>query len=94
MSIRNKVRVCLYLQDDCSQEGGEVSIFWEPINFMIYSDLFPEIISISIDDWLGDNAIDKRCQYELIFEHIVEHDGAGAITCEYFQAIHVDKCSE
>lgn len=93
MSIRNKIRVCLYLGDDCSQEKGEVTISWEPINFMVYSDLFPEIIAISIDNWLGDNAIDNLCEYELIFEHIMVNDG-GVITEEYFKVIHVDQCSD
>ena len=94
MSVRNKIIVSIYLDDDCSQEDGEVSISWQPINFMIYSTLFPEIVALSIDDWISDRTIKKGVLYEVIMQHRVEHDGAGAVTGEYFEEIHLDISSD
>tara|TARA_R110000737_G_C14334487_1_gene442117 strand:- start:358 stop:636 length:279 start_codon:yes stop_codon:yes gene_type:complete len=86
--MKNKIIVNFSLEEDCSQEEGEVSIMWQPINFMIYSTVFHEIIDISIADYLSDNLIEHWAAYEVIFQHIVEHDGAGAVTSEYFEPIH------
>ena len=94
MSVRNKIIVSIHLDDDCSQEDGEVSISWKPINFMIYSTLFPEIIELSVDDWLSDRTIKKGLLYEVIMQHRVEHDGAGAVMGEYFEAIYIDISSD
>lgn len=87
MQIRNKVIVNLHLEDGCKQEDDEVTISWTPINFSIYSDLFPEIIKSSIYDWLADNEIGERYYHEVIFAHCMEYDGAGAVTSEYFEPV-------
>ena len=87
MAISNKIVVHFYLEDGCSQKDGEVSISWKPMNFMIYSELFPELIQIAIDAWLSDNELAVNTVHEVIFAHVVEHDGAGAVTCEYFEPI-------
>ena len=88
MCIRNKIKVELYLDDGCSQEAGEVSTSWQTINFSIYSDLFTDIISEAISEWLGDNNVEKNTMYEVIFAHVVEHDGGGAVMGEYFEPIY------
>lgn len=91
LAIRNKILVNLYLEDGCTQEDGEVNISWLPINFAIYSDLFQELIQTSIDAWLGENEVENNFMYEVIFAHVVEHDGAGAVTSEYFEPIYHER---
>lgn len=88
MSVRNKIIVDIFLEDGCSQEKGEVSSSWQPINFRIYSDLFPELIQHAIDEWLSENSIVSGFIYELIFAHVVEHDGGGAVLGEHFEDIY------
>jgi len=41
---KNKILVDLWLEDGCSKEDGEVAVSWHPINFSIYSTLFPDMI--------------------------------------------------
>lgn len=50
--IRNKIRVCFFLEDGCRQEDDEASAHWEPINFQIYNNLFLELVQDVIDQWL------------------------------------------
>ncbi len=85
--IRNKIRVSFFLEDGCNQEAGEASAHWAPINFQIYSNLFPELIQEAIDQWLADNTITHNCSHEVIFSHVVDRDGAGAVVGEYFEPI-------
>lgn len=85
--IRNKIRVSFFLFEGCSQEDGEVSAHWEPINFQIYSKLFPDLIQDAIDEWLADNTITHDRKHEVIFSHVVDRDGAGAVVGEYFEPI-------
>jgi hypothetical protein len=80
----NKMLVHFWLDNDCSQEQGEVSISWKPINFMIYSPLFVGMIDEAATDWLAENKLVPETLYEVIFEHIVEHDGGGALLGEWF----------
>ena len=87
---KNKILVDLWLEDGCSKEDGEVAVSWHPINFSIYSTLFPDMIQEAIDEWIADHNIAKEHHYELIFQHTVESDGGGAVSAEYFEAIHVD----
>jgi hypothetical protein len=88
VSIRNKIKVDFFVEDGCSQGEGEASSHWQPINFAIYSELFPEIIQHAIDEWLSENMIAKNVVYEVIFAHTVEHDGGGAVLGEYFEPIY------
>ncbi len=88
MGIRNKIRVEFYLEDGCSQEEGEVNTSWQTVNFSIYSDLFTAMIGEAIAEWLGDNTIEKDTMYEVIFAHVVEHDGGGAVMGEHFDPIY------
>ena len=88
MAIRNKIIVNFFVEDGCSQEKGEASSHWRPVNFDIYSELFPELIQLAIDEWLEDNTIRKNVVYEVIFAHVIEHDGGGADLGEYFEPIH------
>ena len=88
MSIRNKIKVTFFVEDGCSQDEGEASAHWETINFSIYSELFPELIQHAIDEWLQDNVIAKHTAYEVIFAHVVEHDGGGACLGEHFEPIY------
>jgi len=83
----NKIMVDLILPDGHSQEDGEVDIRWKPINFWIYSELFPEMISEAVDQWLSENKLEVGVEHELIFQHIVEHDGGGALMDEHFEII-------
>lgn len=85
--IRNKIKVSFFLEEGCNQEDGEASSHWEPINFSIYSNLFPDLIQDAIDQWLADNAISHNCTHEVIFAHVVDRDGAGAVLGEYFEPI-------
>ena len=88
--MKNKILVSLYLESGCNQDEDETNIEWIPINFCIYSDLFPEIISESICQWLSENQLNKECFYELIMQHVIEHDGAGVVHSEYFEVINVE----
>ena len=88
-TIRNKILVTMFLEDDCKQEDDEVSISWVPINFAIYSDLFPEMIQNSIDSWLNHNKLERNTLYEVIFAHVIEHD-MGAVHSEYFDPIFTE----
>jgi len=88
MSIRNKVLVKIYLEDGCKQEDDEVSICWVPVNFLVYSNLFQELIDNAVDDWLSENKLCHGYLHELILAHEVERDGGGAITGESFEIIH------
>lgn len=89
---KNKVLVSLWLEEGCSQADDEVTRSWSPINFSIYSDLFPDMINEAIGDWLGENTMRVETEYELILEHIREHDGGGALTDEYFTVLHTEMC--
>lgn len=88
--IRNKIKVEFYLDNGCSQENGEVSTCWQPINFSIYNSLFPDLINEAIDQWLSDNTVSQHVTYEVIFAHVIERDGAGAVVGEYFEPIYVE----
>ena len=91
MTIRNKVKVIFFVEDGCKQEDDEASAHWEPINFSIYSSLFPQLIQEAIDQWLIENTIEQNVMYEVIFAHEVECDGCGAVVGEWFEVIHTEK---
>ncbi|MCP5004958.1 MAG: hypothetical protein GY941_13640 [Planctomycetes bacterium] len=91
--IRNKIIVNFFIEDGCSQDEGEASSHWQPINFSIYSDLFPELIQEAIDEWLSDNTIAEHTAYEVIFAHVIDHDGGGAVLGEHFEPIYTETCS-
>lgn len=89
---RNKVLVSLWLEEGCSQDEGEVQRRWHPINFSIYSTLFQDMVNQAVDNWLAENTMRTEIEYELIFQHVHEHDGGGALTDEYFEPLHVEVC--
>lgn len=89
---KNKVLVSLWLEDGCSQDEGEVTRSWHPINFSLYSGLFQDMVYEAVDNWLSDNTMRVEIEYELIFQHIREHDVGGALTDEYFEILHVEEC--
>lgn len=84
----NKIIVEFFLEEGCKQELGEVNISWNPINFGIYNDLFIDLIKEAIDEWLSEHTLRTYLHYEVIFKHVVEHDGAGACAGEYFEPIY------
>ena len=84
--IKNKILVHFHLEEGCSQDAGEVSAQWIPINFAIYHPLFIELIQMAIDEWLGEHEVENFERHEVIFSHEIEHDG-GAVTSEYFTPI-------
>jgi hypothetical protein len=86
--MKNKIIVNLWLEKGCKQEDMEYNIGWKPINFDIYSDLFQEIVEESVHQWVSENPIKEEIHYELIMEHIIENDGAGTVTAEYFNVIN------
>lgn len=88
-TIRNKILVTMFLEDDCKQEDDEVSISWVPINFAIYSELFHGLINESIEEWLGNNKLKHNITHEVIFAHVIEHD-MGAVHSEYFDPIFTE----
>lgn len=88
--IRNKVLVCFYVENGCNQDKGEASAEWTPVNFPIYDELFLEMIRDAIDEWLDQNVIRKNTRYEVIFAHVIERDGAGAVTSEYFEPVSLE----
>ena len=88
MSIRNKIKVNFHREDGGSKD--EVSTCWCPVNFDIYSSVFFELIDLAISDWLSDNEVGKNIVYEVIFAHVVERDGGGALVGEYFEPFHVE----
>lgn len=87
MTISNKVIVTFWLDSGCSQEDGEVSIAWQPVNFAIYDRLFVDLIYEAADEWLSENTLKSEVPYEVLFKHVMEHDGAGACHSEYFSPI-------
>ena len=90
MAIANKVIATVFLEDGCKQDDDEVSMHWRPINFDIYSELFPELITTSIYEWLSDRTLQINEVHELIMAHEVERDGGGAVTAEWFKVINHD----
>lgn len=87
--MKNKILIRFFLEEGLSQEDGEVEISWEPINFMIYSNLFQDMAYQAADEWLEENTLAKNIEYYVTFEHEVERD-VYAITGEYFNPVHVD----
>ena len=71
-----------------SNAKEEVDISWRPINFSIYSNLFAGMAEEAADQWISENDLPIEKQVEVFFEHIVEHDGAGAVMSEYFRPFH------
>jgi len=88
MPISNKILVNFFLEEDHSQEDGEVYISWAPINFAIYSDLFVDILDVATSEWLSENKLDVNRRYEVIFQHVIDRDGAGAVCDEWFVPLH------
>ena len=87
---KNKMLVNLWLDQGCSQKDGEVSISYAPINFLIHSPLFIDMINEAVAAWLSENEIPNEHDCELIFQHVIEHDGAGATHTEYFELLNCD----
>lgn len=81
----NLVLIHFFLESGCSQSAGEVSISWKPINFMIYSPLFVEMIYEAAESWIDETTMEPDTRYERTFKHVVERDGAGAVHTEYFE---------
>lgn len=80
----NIVLVQLHLEEGCSQDAGEVSIAWKPVNFMIYSELFPEMIYEAVAEYLDAIRLKPYDVIEVFFRHVVDRDGAGAVLGEWF----------
>lgn len=93
MNIRNKIKVDFHLEDGCKQEDGEANVEWQPINFSIYDPLFYELVGEAVDSWLDENTIVKHFRYEVIFAHVIERDGAGAVHSEYFEKVYQESQS-
>lgn len=83
----NLVLVHLWLEDGCSQDDGEVSIHWKPVNFMIYSDMFPSMIYEAVAEYLSEITLLHEDLKEVLFRHVVERDGAGAVLGEWFEPV-------
>lgn len=88
MAISNKVLVTIFLEEGHKQDDDEYDARWRPINFDIYNPLFLDLVDEAISNWLGDHQLKHNHAYEILFKHIVEHDGGGAVTSEYFEPIH------
>lgn len=88
--MKNKILVNLWLDKGCSQEDGEYYLSWNPINFSIYSELFQDIVEESVSEYLSNIKLKEETRYELIMQHIVEHDGAGTVTSEYFEVLNME----
>lgn len=89
--IRNKILVVFNLEEGCSQDAGEVSSCWQPINFMIYHPLFTDLIVEAIDNWLGENEVKHFEHHEVIFAHEIYRDAGGAVLGECFIPISREK---
>ena len=87
MTIRNKIKVEFFLEQGCSQDKDEVSVRWSTINFDIYSDLFVDMIQEAVAEWLDENRIAENVIHEVIFAHVMEHDGLS-VHAEYFEPIY------
>lgn len=88
MNIRNKVIATIYLDDGCSQDDGEASISWRPVNFDIYNELFPDLIIEAVNEWLLSKRLIVNMSYELILAHEIDRDKGGAVLGESFVVIH------
>jgi hypothetical protein len=80
----NIVLVHLHLEEGCSQDEDEVDIQWKPVNFMVYSDLFQDMIYEAVDEYLSDITLKTNEFREVMFKHIVDRDGGGAVLGEWF----------
>lgn len=90
---KNKILVNLLLGNGHSQEKFEVSIYWEPINFMIHNEFLGNITDIVeelIRGWVANNKMQSEMNYELIFQRVIERDDDGVVRIEYFEIINVD----
>lgn len=83
----NLVLVHLWLEDGCSQAAGEVDIRWQPVNFMIYSKMFPDMVYEAIEEYLGQTTLRHECLKEVMLRHVVERDGGGAVLGEWFEPV-------
>ena len=87
----NKIIVNIFLASGHSQKDGEVEISWHPINFSLYSDLFPVMVKDSVDDYLSNNKLEFDADYEIIMSHMMEFSQDGfSVTAEWFEPIYVD----
>lgn len=82
--MQNLALVHAYLERGCSQAGDEVSIQWKPINFMIYSEMFPDMIMEAVREWLATFDMKPETDYEIIFGHVIDRDAGGAVLGEWF----------
>lgn len=87
--MKNKVLVNLWRPFGCTMD--EVDVSWRPVNFDIYSNLFPEMIEEAAQEWLSENEIQYDALVEIIFVHESEMDRGGALLNEYFTPIHIEK---
>ena len=87
MASKNKFIVNFWVESG-NNPKEEVDVSWKPINFEIYSDLFPDMIKEAVNNWIEEHDLNIEQQVEVIFEHIREYDGAGALMDEYFTPIH------
>jgi hypothetical protein len=85
----NLVLFNFYLEADCSQDDGEVSVSWKPVNFMIYSKLFIDMIYEAADEFLSDVTLRPEEPLEVLMRHVVDRDGAGAVLDEYFEPVKI-----
>lgn len=85
LGVSNMVLVHFWRESGCALD--EVSVSWKPINFMIYSDLFPDLIMEAADGWIREQQPVEERHYEVVFDHVIEHDGHGTVTSEYFEPV-------
>lgn len=85
--MANLVLVQFHLEEGCSQEDHEVSIAWSPINFMIFSELFPDMVYTAAEEFLSENTIKSGQVVEVVMRHVIDRDGAGAVCGEWFEPI-------
>ena len=85
----NLILVHLWLEEGCSQEEKEVSMSWKPINFMIYSSLFQDMVTEAVDGYLLGISMEVEELTEVIFRHVVDMDAGGAVLEEYLEPVKI-----
>ena len=63
MGVSNKILVNLFLAKGCSKKDEEVETSWSPINFMIYSDIFYDMVNDFISEWIEENEMEEGVNY-------------------------------
>lgn len=76
-------KVIAYMEHGCSQVEGEYMIEYKPDDYMNMSYL--RLLEESAEEWLSEIRMEPEVTYSTQMAYVREHDGAGAVTADYFK---------